>query len=145
MRRPSDACFRLCIGAALVWGLLGCGIDPSHPEGGSSSFLGKWHASSPTADMDVTLDVTEDYGRVLSGTVSTSRAECFNNGTLSATVARTSLMIGSTGAGTAASFAVLQFAGEHNGDRLEGLLSMSADSSPKGLCEVPPTRVVFTR
>jgi hypothetical protein len=133
-----------------TWLILGLLLSSSScepaPASGPGALLGLWRGD--VAGIGVTVDVTENYGQVLSGTLSTTKTACFNSGTLSATLANSSVMMASSGSGPYSSFTIVSVAGELIDGEIGGLFSMSTGtpaSTTHDECNVAETPIVLAR
>ncbi|ATB30751.1 hypothetical protein [Melittangium boletus] len=124
----------LCLGLALA--LCGCGGD-----GVSGTWKGDLSGWAITAEVTQT---TESAGTLyLSGTLSTNKPACFNNGTLSGTfVNNSSLSFISSASGSASSTTILKIDGEVSGETLTGYFESTSLSSE---CNVERTAIKLTR
>ncbi|MET0403121.1 MAG: hypothetical protein ABW123_11995 [Cystobacter sp.] len=123
---------KMSLGLALV--LCGCG---------GNSLDGKWKGTVSGWEMTLEAqEVAESSGTTaFTGTASTNKPACFNNGALTGTLVKTSASLIATGSGSASSTTFLKVDGEVSGGTLTGFVEVIGD----GECSVPRSAVTFTK
>ncbi|WNG43356.1 hypothetical protein F0U60_04040 [Archangium minus] len=122
----------------LALAVIGCG--------GGSGLEGTWKGDAAGWSVTVVLNesVEQNGTAVYSGTVSSNKSTCFNNGTAVGTlVNESSATVSSSASGSASSTTILEITGEVSGDKLTGYLE--AVSSNTAECDLDRTAITLTR
>ncbi|MCY1076795.1 hypothetical protein [Archangium lansingense] len=110
---------------------------------GGNNLVGTWKGS--VTGWDVTVNVKEQVSSsvvVMTGVLSTNKATCFNNATLSGSLAETSVKFGAVGSGSQSSDTVIQIDGEYDGDEIKGYFEAVSITNA---CNQARTPITLTR
>jgi hypothetical protein len=108
------------------------------------TLMGRWTGS--VDDLQISVEVTTTFDGadgLFGGTVTTSNRSCLRSAMLLGRRTLASVDLSASGSGSTSQLTVLHFTGELEGDRIDGLLSMTGDVDAS--CEVVKKSLVLHR
>lgn len=137
------------VGVAIS-GLAGCGSGTGDASPAQSGFAGKWHATLSggwfATDLLIDVELRQVSDGLLTGTMSTNAARCFNNAQASALTSKTSLTsLSGQGSGTASMSTYITISGELAEGKITGLFKMFSGSSGVTECDIDTFPITLAR